>query len=185
MHKFPFAGAIKTTTLNFVASTRSYALPADFVLDVRNGIILADDKGRLRRWGLNRLLKYPRASTSNGQPRRYVILTPNVEVYPAPDKAYTGTLYYYSLPAALGATTIPNFPSDWILVEYVVLRGREWLQQVPPGTALGFAAKFTADLQKSGIGNEAEDDEMDIDEERWASGLEAADPNRWMGTPAL
>ena len=172
---YPFQGLLKSTTFNITAGTSAYTIStiaSDFVLDFKDGIILPDDKGRLRRSAFNKLLDYPTSTSSREKPQRYGIQNGTLLLRPVPREAYTAaTLYYYSLPAVLVAGTVPSFPSDLLLVEYVHLRGREWLRELPAGTAEKYLIDATARLQKAGLGSEAEaDDVIGIDRDVFPGG---------------
>jgi hypothetical protein len=112
----------------------------------------------------------------------YVIRQNRIHVN-QPDAPYQATLWYYQVPAALGPTTVPQFPSDWLLIEYVRLRGREWVNAVPPGTAMEYARKEIGRLRQAGLAGEPEDDTLPFDERRFLTGN--AGPTDWMGNPNL
>lgn len=181
-HLYPFAGTVKTTTLSLVKDTESYALPSDYILDYKNGITIASEKIRLGRRGLDYIVK--RDAATRGLPRVYAIHTPNLIVYPIPDKAYTAKLWYYSLPVVLGAATVPNFPSDYCLVEYVHLRGQEWVNAVPKGTAMSYLKQVVSELQRAGIGSELESDDLGTFDTQSLQ-QEASDYDSWMGPSAI
>lgn len=181
---YPFQGVLKTTTFNITAGTSDYSLAtvaSDFVLDFKDGVVLPDDKGRLRRSALNALLNYSISSSSRGIPARYAIHNGLLVLRPVPRDSYTAaTLYYYSLPTVLSAATVPNFPNDLILVEYVHLRGREWLRELPAGTAEKYLIDAVARLQKSGLGPEAEmDDVIGVDRDVFPGGGDAHTESGW------
>mgnify|MGYP001569064498 CR=1 FL=1 len=164
MNLYPMSGALLSATFDITAGTGAYtisAITSTFVLDFKDGIILPDDKGRLTRASFNALLNVPTGTSARSQPTRYGIQNGTLILRPVPLVAYTAaTLYYYSLPVVLSAGTVPNFPSDLLLVEYVHLRGREWLRELPAGTAEKYLIDATARLQKSGLGSEAEIDDV-------------------------
>lgn len=165
---FPMSGLLKSATFNIVAGTGTYAISAfaaDFVLDFKNGVVLPDDKGRLTRKAFNSLLSVPTSASSQGKPLMYGIQQGSLVLRPVPRDSYTAAvLWYYSLPSVMSAGTIPSFPSDLILVEYVHLRGKEWIRELPSGTAEKYLIDAVARLQKAGLGSEAEaDDVIDFD----------------------
>ena len=167
--KFPFAADIKAVTLNILALDNTFPLPADYILDYKDGVLLNDDAGRLRRRTLSKILNLTQGTASSPHKSVPKIYAPRggtliADFYPRADKAYTATFYYYALPTILAATDIPSFPDDAILVEYVWIKAQEWHRAVPPGTALQFANQQIADLQKSGIGIEPEEDEIPLGE---------------------
>jgi hypothetical protein len=167
--KFPWTGLITRTALT-LSGTDTYALPADFVLDLRDGLRIMEPNGtaqatkaRLHRKSLPWLLGQDTTVDAVGQPSAYVLLPPNLRIHPHPVRSYAAELWYYALPALLLADTIPNFPDDWTLVEFVRLRGKEWTGESAPGAALAFASALCADLQKSGLGTEADADSLPLD----------------------
>ena len=167
--KFPFAADIKAVTLNIAALDNTFPLPADYILDYKDGVLLNDDAGRLRRRTLSVILNKTQGTTASPHKSVPKIYAPRggtliADFYPRADKAYTATFYYYALPAIIAATDVPSFPDDAILVEYVWVKAQEWHRVVPPGTALKFANDQIADLQKSGIGIEPEEDEIPLGE---------------------
>ena len=161
---YPMSGALLSTTFNITAGTGSYTIStiaSDFILDFKDGILLPSDKGRLTRTAFNVLLNVATATSARSRPQWYGIQNGTLILRPIPSESYTAaTLYYYSLPSVLSASTIPNFPSDLLLVEYVHLRGREWLREIPAGTAEKYLIDATARLQRSGLGSEAEIDDV-------------------------
>lgn len=178
--KFPFQAAIKSSALVLTQNASTVALPSDFLLDYKNGIVLAGDEGRLQKRSLDYILKQAVSSGSEGKPLIYTIRGDLIHFSPTADKTYNATLYYYSLPAVLGASTVPTFPDDQILTDYVWLRGQEWHGKIQPGTARAFAEQQIKELQKAGIGSEAEADQIDIDTLSYAAQPVAADA--WMGS---
>lgn len=148
------------------------------MLDYKNGIVLANDGGRLTRRGLSYLLGL--SATQTGRPRFYAIRGTTIELRYKTDKAYTGTLWYYSLPAAIGATDVPLFPDDSVLTDYVWLKAQEYHRVAQPGTARAYADKIIKELQTAGIGNEAEDDQIEID--RNFAGEQTSQYSDWMGS---
>jgi len=168
--KFPFAADIKSVTLNIAALDNTFALPADYILDYKDGVLLNDDAGRLRRRTLSFILNQTQGTTSSPHKSVPKIYAPRggtliADFYPRADKVYTATFHYYALPAVLAKGDVPSFPDDAILVEYVWIKAQEWHRAVPPGTAITFANQQIADLQKSGIGIEPEEDEIPLGEQ--------------------
>lgn len=189
VHKWPFGGTINTATITWVTGQETYDLPTDYIQDVRDGVIHQDDQGRMIRKGLPYLLDIAKTTTSQqGKPAFYAIVGPKVYIRPVPSSSWSGktaTLYYYQLPPVLGPSTVPNFPSDLVLVRYTYLRGLEWSRSVPPGTAESYATQVISELQKSGIGNEAEDTQIPFDRSQFPGSRPGTDPNSWMGNPII
>ena len=185
---FPMGAQVKTVAFNFTDGARTYTIttvvPAlDFILDFKDGIVLDDDEGRLSRKGFNWILGQRLSSTSEGKPRYYSIRNGLLEVRPVPDKTYGATLYYYAMPASLATGTVPSFPSDLNLVEYLHAKGREWTRELPAGTAEKYMLDAMARLNISGLGNEADqEDVIPLDRQVFPGGGTAyEDALDWMG----
>jgi len=159
--KFPFSQDIKSTPVNIAADSTTIAVPADFVLDYKNGIVLDDDKGRMQRRGLSYLLNFSLSAKST--PRFYSVRGTTIEFRNKADKAYTGVLWYYFLPAVLAASDVPFFPDDSVLTDYVWIKCQEYHRVQQPGSARAYADKIIKELQAAGIGNEAEEDQLELD----------------------
>ena len=180
--KIPWSGLLASTPFT-LAGTDLYDLPADFVLDLRDGLRIPSIRRRLERRSLTWLLDMDTEASRLGTPEAYVVLPPSIRIYPHPDKAYTAEFWYYTLPATLTASTIPDFPDDWVLIEFVRLRGKEWTGESAPGTAIAFGAAMCADLIKSGLGNTADSDALQMDRHFFRpTGSGGYDRNAWMGT---
>lgn len=181
---FPMSALLTSATFNITAGTATYTIStitSTFVLDFKDGILLPSDKGRLRRKAFNALLDIPTGSTTRDKPTMYGIQNGTLVLRPVPSEDLTAaTLYYYSLPAVLSASTVPSFPSDLILVEYIHLRGKEWIREVPPGTAESYLIAAVGRLQKAGLGSEAEiDDQIGIDRHTFPGGGTAYQDPDW------
>ena len=187
-NRFPFATDVKIATITWVTGQTFYSLPTDYIIDFADGIVLSNSDGRMVRKGLGFLLNIAIDQSQQwGKPGFYTI-TSSILVRPAPSAQWSGktaTFYYYAMPAILGASDVPHFPSDLILVRYVYLRGLEWTRAVAPGTADQYALQVVGDLQKQGIGNEAEDSQIPFDRQAFPGNRIGSDPNSWMGTPVV
>jgi hypothetical protein len=159
--KFPFSATLTTAPVSVAQNGTTFAQPADFILDYRNGILLDNDKGRMLRTSLGKLLN--RVQSTVGPPSLYTIRGNVIEFRPKADASYSGTLYYYALPAVLTAGVIPTFPDDSVLTDYVWIKGQEWHKSVPPGSARSYAEGIVKTLQAAGLGVEAEEDEIGLD----------------------
>lgn len=180
---FPWAGIVKSTPVTI--SAESTTLPSDFIMDVRDGLLITTPSTRLRRWSLPRHIQAGLSlGSSTGTPKRYTITPPSLLVYPTPDVAYAGKLWYYALPTVLGPTTVPNFPSDWVLVEYVRFRGLEWGNRAPAGSAEQFAAQAVSVLRRSGLAFESEVDAIPLDADSFR-GVGGQNDYSWMGQTTL
>lgn len=166
----PMAGVFTSVTVTLTQSGQM-TIPNDFLVDLRDGLIITDDP----RWRLVRVAgqEYVQrailgtASTSPSQPAYYFVQPPTIFFFNrsgiVPDKSYNGKLFYFQLPAVLQPGTVPNFPSDLVLVDYVRLKCLEYVRSVPAGTALEYAEKQVAKLRNSGLFNEPENDEIPLD----------------------
>jgi hypothetical protein len=178
----PWAGIVTSTSVTFTDSTATIALESDFILDVKDGLLITVNSvtRRLRRVGLQNLISMS-LNTNEGVPLVYCVQATNFRVTPTPDQTYTGTLWYYARPSALSSSTVPSFPSDLTLIEAVRIRAMEWIRAVPPGTALGYCETQVAKLRKSGLGHEPES--MDIPLDPYVYRPQAGEPGwAWMGS---
>lgn len=183
---FPMGGQLKTGTISFTDGTGNYTITdivSDFIQDFKDGITLANDDGRLVRKGFNWILNQRTAASSKSKPAYYSIRNGLIVVRPIPDKSYTATLYYYALPATLATGTVPSFPSDLNLVEYLHIKGREWTRELPAGTAEKYMIEAMARLNISGLGNEAEEEDViPLDRQVFpGGGTPYEDTVSWMG----
>jgi len=164
--RFPFSNNITTSVVSVAINDSSFAVPSDFIQDYKNGILWDENEGRMTRRGLNALLNVSLGTTASPHqsiPDIYAVKGTTIEIRPKSNKARTGTLFYYQLPSILASATVPFFPDDYILVHYVWIKAQEWHRVVPIGSALQYAEDRIKDLQRSGIGNEAEATEIELD----------------------
>lgn len=183
--KFPFSATLQVAQMGLLQGSVEYAMPQDFIQEYRNGIVYrSPDTGRIWRAPLDKQLDYEaRTDTTRTQakPSRFTVVGPGLlRFWPTPDKNYSVDVWYYAMPAPLGQSDIPRFPSDHILVECLHLRQREWLQMVAPNTALSFAHSAIAELQKGGISNEPEPDDIPLDPSVFLR-QGANNPSGWSG----
>lgn len=183
---FPWTGLITTSAVSLSTTTNTYALPADFSHDVRDGLRIVQPSPklnrRLRRKSLSWFLSQDSTSAEIGCPGAYTIIGTNLRVWQWPDTSYAGEFWYYKLPPALGPGDRPNFPDDWTLIEFVHLCGKEWTTEKEPGTSIAYANTMIAALRKSGLGEESENDALELDASFWRpSGSGRADVGAWMG----
>lgn len=164
--KFPFQANIVSTAITIAENDTTIAIPSDMILDYKDGILLENDAGRMRRRSFSRLLDIPKGNSTNplrGTPSRYAIIGNVIRFIPKALRQFKAELFYYQLPPVLGPTDTPPFPDDHILTQYVFLKAQEWFRVAPVGTALKFAFDIISDLQKQGIGREAEEDQIPLD----------------------
>jgi hypothetical protein len=179
--QFPVKGVLTSAAITL--DSEYVNLPADYVQDFLNGIVLANDEGRLTRRSMSYLLSRPR--NTEGKPVQYAVVDDTrIMLRNIPDKSYSATLYYYKLPAALGSTDIPPFPDDQVLVDFVEIRYKEWLQMIPKGSGMEYARQQVAALQKSGVGVEPEPDQIELDRQYYGDQGQG-DLNDWMGKTSL
>lgn len=191
---FPWKGTTTSTAITLTAAAGSLTAPTDFVLDMRDGLVIShadpETRVRLRRASQTDLVDYDVAhgtgTTTYTVPRWYVVRDDVFTVRPIPDRAYTGTLWYYKLPVALAPNGIPAFPDDWTLVEYVRLRGKEWIGEVPAGAAMEYANGVIGKLQSAGLGPEAENQRLDLDPTMFhRSGATSGNAWDWLGSTVI
>lgn len=184
-NQFPLAATLATANIVFPQGTNTASVPADFILDVKNGIVVSQNQNstprRLMRMPFQKMLTYATYSTGQGAPRLYTVKGSTIQCWPVPNASYPAVLNYYAMPAALalGGGNIPNFPSDQILIDCVKLRAMEWARQVESGTALAYARKEIAKIRSAGLFNESEDTEIPLDPQQFVSADAAA--WAWMG----
>jgi hypothetical protein len=179
-HIFPWAYDVATQAVTITGAT--FATPDDFILDVRNGLVLTLNNGgmRLYKRSVQDIINAS-LSTGTNKPQIYAVMDDVIRVAPTPDQAYSATLWYYALPDVMGGCEYPKFPSDWILIEYLRLRALEWLRALPPGSAMDYAEKMVAKLQRAGFDNEPEYQEIQWDN-KFMTPSQPADRSSWMGS---
>lgn len=169
--RFPWASTISVLQSAFTAHQNFYNLPTNFIMDVRDALlVIVNGKAqRLRRKPLQNAISAG-YNLPEGVPRIYTLSATTLLVAPTPDQSYPGHLWYYYLPAALLGSSIPQFPSDLTLIEYVRVRAMEWIRAAPPGSALNYAEIQIGMLIKSGLGYEPENQEVPLDHEVFIPG---------------
>jgi hypothetical protein len=181
---FPWAATATTGAGNLVAGTATVSLLPNFVLDLKDGLILTVNtkQRRLRRRGLQDLITLG-MNQNNGVPRIYTVQGLSIRVAPTPDLNYPYTLWFWERPPSLTGAQVPLFPSDLILVEYVRIKAMEYIRAAPPGAAMQYADRAIAELRKSGLGNETEYDTIPLDPTVFVPGAgdRGWDNNAWMG----
>jgi hypothetical protein len=185
--QFPWAQAIKTAAVT-IPTTGLITLPADFILDVRNGLYLQNSANpttqnqRLTRTSYQKMLDRLVSIPTVGAPSRYTVVGAIMQVWKTPDITYNGQLAYYSRPAVASGSTVFTFPDDITLIEYVRIRGLEWVRdpKADPGQALKYAASRIAAFRKAGLGHEPEDDTIPFDRDQFiAMGDQSS--AQWLG----
>src|SRR5712671_5942079 len=167
-HISPFSATVDKVQLNCVANNSEVILPADFIIDVRNGYLvqtIAGNKTSYRRLlrlplqkFINRQIQSQNISSAIPYPSFYCIAGDDgVEltqyqtmlVVPTPTVATQGQLWYYRLPPVLSARTKPKLPDDYVAIEYLRIRALEWAHIYEPGTAHKFCNKIVADMKSA------------------------------------
>jgi len=172
-HMFPFSSTVTKVSLNCTANSDSITLPSDFILDVRNGYHVQRTPGDnlsfqkvfripLQKF-INRQLYYQGASNIKF-PSYYNIQGRIMKIVPTPIISTVGQLWYYKLPTVLGTDDIPDFPNDYVIVEYLRIRALEFVRVHDPGTAQKFCDKIVGSMKAAGLMNEPEDDEIPFDD---------------------
>jgi len=173
-----------------VVTGSSLLLPADFIVDVRDGVLvsLGGQSVRLRRRGFQRWLSLSLTTTTQTSfsapgGGMYTVAQSRIKVWPRLSTAQPATLWYYALPPGLTAQSIPVFPDDYVLVEFVRLKALEWVRAMDPGMAQMYLGKQIAGFRAAGLLNEAEYDTIPLENNQAViDGYPA--PWDWMGTAA-
>lgn len=180
-HMVPFSATVVKTPLTCTANSDTLTLPADFIIDVRNGLLTesipGDTSSYRRRMQvplqkfINRQVYY-QGQTNVNTPLFYTVAGDNGSVLanqqtmlitPTPTIATQCQLWYYQLPPVLEANHIPRFPDDYVCIEYLRLRAMEWQGLLDPGTSRKFCDSIVASMKSVGLMNNTEDDEIPLD----------------------
>lgn len=176
MHQeFPWAGNVTSGTGSVSALNTTSFAPADFVLDVRDGLLLdiAGSTRPLIRRNFQDIMAFQAKNNmggtpTKGQPLRYAFRRRTLSLDITPDQSYNYRLWYYQLPATLGGTDIPEFPSDHVLVDFVYMRALEFARKVPQGSAMKYLREVEIpSLRTAGLGQEPENDHIPLDREQF------------------
>ena len=199
-HMVPFSATVKKQSLTCTANSDTLVMPSDFILDVRNGLLVqtvpGDNNSYKRKWRtplqkfINRQLENQNSQNVK-YPERYCIVGDDgvintqyqtMKVTPTPNIATLCYLWYYSLPPRIEANQKPKFPNDYVCTEYLRIRALEWAGIYEPGTAHKFCEKIISSMKAAGLMNEPEDDEIPMDEQVYRRPMWSSDRNRWMGS---
>lgn len=188
--KYPYGAQIAFAAWSLPTGGSSSSVPTDYLLDMRDAIRLTSPvnlKRRLRKKSMQYILDRAQANLgSTGCPSAYTIAGDLIYYDIIAKETYTGTFAYYQMEPVLGPTDIPHFPDDYVLKEYVRLRGREWVGAIPEGSAVAYASDIIAGLRQAGIGQEAEETEFPMDPSRFHySGNNQMGNADWMGNPVI
>lgn len=197
-HIVPFSATVVKHPLTCTANNDTIILPEDFILDVRNGLLVqsipGDNTSYIRRYRMplqkfiNRQLTNQKA-TDVKHPNYYCIIGDDGDVFsqrqtmkitPTPSINTSCQLWYYQLPAALEANHKPKYPNDYCCIEYLRIRAHEWQGLYEPGTAQKFCDKIVSSMKSAGLMNEPEDDEIPFDEQVYKK-TDSIQTYSWMG----
>lgn len=192
-HMVPFSAAVIKAPFNLTANYGMYDLPEDFIVDIRNGLIVQDVNSNVNscvrkiRISLQKFINRQIVhQASNATTTKYYCIQGKnnnrqvLNICPVPTENKTAWLWYYQLPEPLDSDSIPIFPGDYPLIEYVNLRAQEWVGKLEPGTAKAFCDRIVAAAKVNGLMNEPEDDEIPMDDLRYIP-KGASTTFAWMG----
>ena len=186
--EFPWSGTVTSVTGSVSALNTTAFAPTDFILDMRDGLLL-DVEGStkmLMRRNFQDIMAYQAKNNLGGtpvtaQPNLYAFRRRNLSLDITPDKSYTYRLWYYQLPAVLAGTDTPEFPSDHVLIDFVYMRALEWARKVPQGSAMKYLREIEIpSLRMSGLNQEPENDHIPLDRMQFRGARRR--PWDWMGT---
>jgi len=197
-HKSPFSSTVTHAPLSCTAQSDTITLPSDFILDVRDGYLVQSIAGdplslvRVFRRSfqdlLDQVLGSQRLTGSNYiYPNFYSVVERDAQghqlmhVTPRPQSAVSGVLWYYQLPARLGAADKPVFPSDQVIIEYMRIRALEWMGLVDIGTSLKYEERLVAGMKSAGLLNEPERTEVPLDTLNYRRQGWKNQPMSWIG----
>lgn len=168
--KCPFSTDVQSVSVTIqsnsedlvLTATPSLYLPADFMLDVRNGIVVESSSGnyRLERKSFQYWLSYRNGlqNATTTTPRMYCIINSRIKVAPLLSSPQACTLWYYALPVEIGPEDYPPFPDEWTLIEFIRIKALEWTRSIEVGTAQVYFTKQLAGLRAAGLLNDTEYD---------------------------
>jgi hypothetical protein len=191
-HLYPVAGQILQVALTLATGTNSVSLAGAtrFTLAVKDGLVITGPSRvvRARQSDYTSWLDYvasgdPTTGPQRHIPSRYFVKGASLTYWPTPDQTYAATLDYHALPAEMtkGSDT-PVWPSDQLLVDYLVAKAREWALMVPPGTAQDMAEKAVGKLRSAGQLAEATDLAIPLDPTVFLRMPLTDNPDAWMGS---
>lgn len=168
--EFPWASEITKTTGNITSLNQDLVF-TDFILDVRDGLYLTVDGStrRLIRRNFADIMAYQMQNDQGGSPvtaipSLYTFTGTTVRFDITPKQTFPYTLWYYAMPSVLAATTIPPFPTDHAMIEFVFWRAMEWARKAPPGAAMKYLREVEiAAMRSAGLGQEPESDHVGLD----------------------
>lgn len=167
-HTVPQSQNVHEVSLNIPATADTVVVPADFILDVRNGYIIqtnehATSKKRMRRLPLQKWISarlYYQGESHGRHSVFYTVQNRSIRVTPTCETIQIGYLWHYFLPPRLESNEIPEFVSDYVLIEYIRIKALEWCGQYDVGTSVKYCDKLVTGMKAAGLMNEPEDDEI-------------------------
>jgi hypothetical protein len=192
--KVPFSCTIKKSTLTIAANSQTLEMPDDFILDVRDGLIVqdtsaTDSKTRKYRTPLQDWITIDlsyQGRTDIKTPYWYTVLYDEeldktiMKTTPVTNEDRSAELWYYQLPPKLGPNQRPRFVSDYIIKEYIRIRALEWCRAYEPGTAQKFCDKLVGGMKAGGLLNEPENTRIPFAHDSFLPKPNAT-PFTWMG----
>jgi len=191
---FPFQGDVTFANVTIQANQEKIVLtadttknlPDDFSATVRDGLLVQISSKwiRLRERGFQEWFQsYFNNLNATGAiyPKLYAYHADAIQVSPKATASLAGQLWYYKLPAVLSSNHVPKFPDDDVLVDYLRIRGMEWLRapSYPIGSAKAFAEQEISKLRQSGLLGNTGFDVMPIEGAPYMD--EVVDNFMWMG----
>jgi len=172
-----------------LASDSTKYVPTDFMIAVRNGLIVnvAGQLLRVRETSFQYWLNfYNTFINSPAQwPMRYTFINSRLKIAPLLSASQAGTLWYYKQPAKLEADSEPSFPDEWTLIEFVRLKAQEWTRSIDPGTAQMYMQKELGRLRSAGLLHNTEYDSIPIENNQAFTDTMIGNNYAWMGNYAI
>lgn len=164
---YPIGGQITNDDWVLSSGAITTTVPDNYLIDFENGIMITSPthvRRRLIRTPMDTMMNYNLRNTgSTGTPSRYTITGTSITYDITAKETYTGIFKYYKLAAPMQPDTVPTFPDDFMLVEYVRLRGLEWQGQAEKGAAMTYAYGLIGRLTASGLAQEAQRTSFPLD----------------------
>ena len=191
MHQeFPWAGTVTSATGTVTTLNTTNFAPSDFILDVRDNLHLTVSGSirRLIRRNMADIVSLQARTFQNsayvaGVPTQYCFTGRDLHLNQTPEAGgYSHTLWYYQMPSVLSGTTIPTFPSDHVLINFIYQNALEWGRKLPSGFAMKHLREVEIPaLRTSGLGQEPEPDLVPLDPLRFLRGQRRYSPWGWTG----
>jgi hypothetical protein len=163
-------------------------LPTDFVLDVRNGLLvnLGSRLARVRQYSFQRWLDISNTYSGNPQtyPLAYTLIKNQIKIAPLVTSTITASLWYYAQPAILEADSVVPFPDEWTLIEFIRLKAREWTNSIDVGIAQQYMQKELGRLRSAGLLHNSEYDSIPLENNQVFTDSMIGNSYSWMGNYA-